>query len=94
MILEKMKRCQKAVYGFKGSFTGETLFADVATLTNMIGDADKLVETKKWGIAKQPAWFLTLTPSSNWGGGGAGTVKYTLYVNCDTIATLLTVISE
>lgn len=96
MKLEKMKRCQKAVYGFKGSFTGESLFADIATLSNMIGAEGSMVETKKWGSAKQPAWFMTLTPVGSWGGGGGGSgaVKYTLYVNCDEIATLLTVVSE
>lgn len=96
MKLEKMKRCQKAQYGFKGVMTGENFFQTVTSLKYIIGDEGAMVETKKWPGVKQPAWFLQLQPVQGWGGssGGGGAVNFTLYVNDEDIATLLTVASE
>jgi hypothetical protein len=95
MKLEKMKRCQKAQYGFKGVMTGENLFTTVSSLTNIIGAEGQMVDTKKWPGVKQPAWFLQLQPSQGWGSSsGGGAVNFTLYVNDEDIACLLTVVSE
>lgn len=95
MKLEKMKRCQKAQYGFKGVMTGDNFFQTVTSLKNIIGEEGEMVETKKWPGVKQPAWFLTLQPVQGWGGtSGGGAVNFTLYVNDEDIATLLTVASE
>jgi hypothetical protein len=64
-------------------------------LKNIIGEEGAMVETKKWPGVKQPAWFIALQPAQGWGNSsGGGAVNFTLYVNDEEIATLLTVASE
>jgi hypothetical protein len=95
MKLEKMKRCQKAQYGFKGVMTGDNFFQTVASLKDIIGEEGAMVEAAKWPGVKQPAWFLQLQPAQGWGNSsGGGAVNFTLYVNDEDIAALLTVVSE
>ena len=70
MHLTKMKRCQKATYGYKGQFTGENLFAEVEKLRNALGAVPEMVEAKKHPGVKVPGWFINLEPAT-------GAVSYT-----------------
>jgi hypothetical protein len=84
MQLTKMKRCQKAIYGYKGVLTGEDLFNEVDQLKAILG-APILVETAKYPGVKIPSYFIILetATASRWGGGGgaANACNFKIYVN-------------
>jgi hypothetical protein len=91
MQLTKMKRCQKALFGFKGTLTGDNFFTEVNALIAMLGD-ETLVETAKYPGVKMPNYFIALeTVTSRFGGGaGANTCNFKVYVNDVTLADSLT----
>lgn len=92
MQLTKMKRCQKAIYGYKGVLTGDNLFDEVAQLKEMLG-MPVLVETAKYPGVKIPSYFIVLetATASRWGGGGgaANTCNFKIYVNDDSLLVAL-----
>ena len=81
-----MKRCQKAVYGFKGRFSSETFFKDVLALKEILG-GEAMVLTQRWGAALQPNWFIAISSTRSW--SPVGTVDFTIYVNDSDIAMVL-----
>jgi hypothetical protein len=98
MQLTKMKRCQKAIYGYKGVLTGDNLFTEVNQLQTMLG-LPILVETAKYPGVKIPSYFIVLesATASRWGGGGAANAcNFKIYVNDDTLVATLdgTVVTE
>lgn len=93
MNLIKMKRCSKAVHGFKGIFKGDTIFEEISQLKTIMGEASIMVLTEKWPEVPQPGWFIVLTPASKWG-GGTNSVNFTIYVNDEQISNnLLSMVS-
>ena len=93
MKLEKMKRCQKAVHGFKGTFNESTFFNEVLKLKDILGD-ENMVETSKWGTIKQPNWFIGFPPASASRWNKSTGVGFTIYVNDESIVNNLLLISQ
>lgn len=95
MQLTKMSRCQKAAFGFKGTFTGPTLFKDVDALRAIIGDEPKeITNCSKYPGVPMPSWFLEIEAQRGWNTSGPGAVNFKLYVNCDLLVQALTQTSE
>jgi hypothetical protein len=96
MHLTKMKRCQKATYGYKGQFTGENLFSEVEQLRLALGAIPEMVETKKHPGVKVPGWFINLEPAAGgrWGAGAGNNVTFKVYVNDDTLLPALDLMQE
>lgn len=88
MYLTKMKRCQKALFGFKGTLTGDKFFSEVEDLKAHIG-AEALVETAKYPGVKIPNYFIALQAMNGRFGGGTNLCNFTLYVNDVVLATQL-----
>lgn len=88
MYLTKMKRCQKALFGFKGTLTGDKFFQEVDELKRNIGP-ETLVETAKYPGVKMPNYFIALQPMTGRFGGGTNLCNFTLYVNDAVLATQL-----